>query len=284
LGKAYSLHLGLNLVDPKRYGGWDGRLAGCENDARDMAAIAKSLKYAQTKVLLTKQATSTHLIEEMGKLARTLSQGDLLLLTYSGHGGQVPDEGSEEDDDLDETWCLYDRQLIDDEIYSLLGRFAQGVRILMLSDSCHSGSVAKMRLAAGMPSVSDLARSLAPGKRSMRSRLAPSEVTRANYEANKDVYLALQSAAGGAEKRAPAAGVILISGCQDLEESFETSDGKNGQFTASVKKIWNAGKFKGGHRAFHRSVASRLPPYQNPNLFTVGKVAAAFLNQKPFTI
>ena len=37
---AFALHLGLNLVDPKAYGGWDGPLAACEFDALDMAAIA----------------------------------------------------------------------------------------------------------------------------------------------------------------------------------------------------------------------------------------------------
>ncbi len=39
-----------------------------------------------------------------GKLAR----GDLFMLTFSGHGGQVPDVSGEEADKLDETWCLYD--------------------------------------------------------------------------------------------------------------------------------------------------------------------------------
>ena len=37
-GQALALHVGLNLVDPKAYGGWDGPLAACEFDARDMAA------------------------------------------------------------------------------------------------------------------------------------------------------------------------------------------------------------------------------------------------------
>ncbi len=285
MAKAYSLHLGLNLVDPDRYGNWDGALRGCENDARDMAAIAKALKYAQTKVLLTKQATAASFIEEMRRLSQTLTQGDLLLLTYSGHGGQIPDESSDEDDRLDETWCLYDRQLIDDELYSLFGRFSQGVRIFMLSDSCHSGTVARMRVSAGLPSAADLARSSGTDKgTAMRSRLAPIKVTTDNYEAERDRYLALQAAARGAERRVPAAGVVLISGCQDMEESFEAADGANGQFTASVKKVWDEGKFRGGYRMFHRTVASRLPPYQNPNLFTVGKVGAVFLNQKPFSV
>ena len=38
---------------------------------------------------------------------------------------------------------LYDRQLIDDELYQLWSAFTAKVRIVMLSDSCHSGTVAK---------------------------------------------------------------------------------------------------------------------------------------------
>ena len=70
--------------------------------------------------------------------AKSLRAGDLFFLTFSGHGGQVPDVTGDEADKQDETWCLYDGQLIDDELYFELSRFAAGVRILVLSDSCHS--------------------------------------------------------------------------------------------------------------------------------------------------
>lgn len=36
-----SLHIGLNAVDPKHYGGWRGDLVACEFDANDMAAISR---------------------------------------------------------------------------------------------------------------------------------------------------------------------------------------------------------------------------------------------------
>ena len=40
MAKGISLNIGLNSVDPNHYGGWNGQLAGCENDANDMASIA----------------------------------------------------------------------------------------------------------------------------------------------------------------------------------------------------------------------------------------------------
>ena len=39
--KGISIHIGLNSVDPAHYEGWDGALAACEADAKDMYALAK---------------------------------------------------------------------------------------------------------------------------------------------------------------------------------------------------------------------------------------------------
>ena len=39
MANARSIHFGLNHVDPGAYNGWDGELAGCINDARDMQAM-----------------------------------------------------------------------------------------------------------------------------------------------------------------------------------------------------------------------------------------------------
>ncbi len=151
-----SIHIGLNRVDPGHYQGWDGKLKGCENDARAMEAIASKQKFA-TSLLLNEQATAEAVQAAIAGAAGQLKSGDILLLTYSGHGGQVPDPTEEEEDHLDETWVLYDRQLIDDELYALWGQFETDVRIFMLSDSCHSGSVAKAfresPLFAGQPAA-----------------------------------------------------------------------------------------------------------------------------------
>ena len=134
--KGLSIHLGLNAVDPKGYGGWDGQLRACEADARDMAKIAKDRGYAGSTLLLTGAATAAAFIKAMEDAASKLASGDILFLSYSGHGGQVPDrDGDDEVDGLDETWCLFDRQLIDDELYGLFGKFTKGVRIVLLSDS-----------------------------------------------------------------------------------------------------------------------------------------------------
>ena len=145
--RALSLHVGLNAVDPNHYAGWSGELFACEFDANDMANLARSKGMTPT-VLLTRAATRRAVLAEIRGVADELRAGDLFLLTYSGHGGQVPDANDDEDDHRDETFCLFDGQLIDDELYLALGRFAKGVRVLVLSDSCHSGTVVRARVDA----------------------------------------------------------------------------------------------------------------------------------------
>ena len=102
--------------------------------------------YAETTVLLTKEATSGRLIKEMLRLARALEAGDLLFLTYSGHGGQMPAEGERRGR---QAWTRpgvsTSGQLIDNETLQPPRPFKQGVRIVSLSDSCHSGTVLRDR-------------------------------------------------------------------------------------------------------------------------------------------
>lgn len=290
----YSLHLGLNAVNAEHYDGWDGELKGCENDANDMAAIAHSRGFASTKVLLTAHATSGAFVNEMLSLADELRPGDFLFLSYSGHGGQVPDVDHDETDDLlDETWCLYDRMLIDDELFRLFSRFAPDVRIFMLSDSCHSGSVARDIMARSdipfraLPeAIHRSSEAFVPGGAGLagfdRIRLAPPDKTLAAYMKNESLYRSLQAAASGAEEGPCAAGVILISGCQDNEFSF---DGEaNGLFTQTLKHVWNNGAFDGNYGQFHRKIREYLVGRQTPNFFRVGNVTDTFRQQNPWTI
>ncbi len=290
--QALSLHLGLNAVAASAYGGWTGPLAACEFDANDMAGIAR-LKGMKPTVLLTRKATRSATLAPIRAAAGTLQSGDLFFLTFSGHGGQVPDVTGEEADKKDETWCLYDGQLIDDELYFELSRFATGVRILVLSDSCHSGTVTRE-----VPQMADAA----PHQ---RSKLMPEAVAMRTYREHKAFYDKLQrevaAAAGDARVVDPDAAlaelavsgrlsaivkkfnprVILISGCQDNQTSMDGDH--NGAFTEQLLKVWNHGAFDGNYANFHARIRSRLPPTQSPNLFTLGAVGR-FLTQRPFTV
>ena len=290
--RGLSLHIGLNSVNPGHYGGWSGELAACEFDAKDMAALAGG-RGMKASVLLTKDGTRAKVLAALRAASKSLVKGDFFFLSFSGHGGQVPDVSGEEADKLDETWCLYDGQLIDDELYMELGKFVTGVRILVLSDSCHSGTVVR----AGPPALGIIAPEL-------RSKMMPPSVAMRTYEAHKAFYDKLQDDVAKAEggtvvdpddalagvavstrltkiaKRFKAR-AILISGCQDNQSSYDGQH--NGAFTGRLLTVWNRGNFDGNYATFHAHIKSGMPAIQTPNLFTMGPVVA-FLKQKPFSV
>ena len=275
MAKGTSLHIGLNLVDPAHYDGWSGPLAACEFDAHSMAAICSARGF-KPRILLTKQATRDAVLQELESLAQKLNGGDTLVISYSGHGGQIPDRNKDEDDGLDETWCLYDGQLIDDELYRVWAKFDAGVRIAVYSDSCHSGSVVKNLLVSRGLSEQGIAGAApaAPAYRAM-----PAEMIARTYFANRGFYDKLLAKPA---PTTPACAVILTSGCQDNQLSM---DGPfNGAFTGALLQTWADGAFKGSYNALAKAVRAKLPPSQSPNYMTIGTANAGFENGQAFSI
>ena len=271
-----SLHLGVNEVSPGAYGGWSGPLNACEADAADMLALATAAGFSGTK-LVTADVTRDNVLREFRAAAAELVAGDIFLVTYSGHGGQVPDRNNDEDDHLDETLCLYDGQLIDDELYERWAAFNTGVRILVLCDSCHSGTVTRDAIATATPATTAIA---AVTTTSYGARALPYELGGRAYRAKQELYDGLQKQAPPRESDIGAS-VLLISGCQDPQTSM---DGPfNGAFTGALLRTWNSGTFDGSYRSFHRKIQRALPLTQQPNLVTLGS-GPGFAEQRPFTI
>ncbi len=276
-----SLHIGLNSVDPSHYQGWSGPLNACEADANSMECIAKAKNFS-TKSLLTAIATRKNVIKEISYAASQLNVDDMFFLSYSGHGGQLPDWSGDESDQQDETWCLFDGQLVDDEIYGLLRQFRSGVRILVLSDSCHSGTVIKSAYYYGLNQYEDHGfTSNING--SIAYRFMPDVIARKVYEANRHMYdQILTNQDSKNSKSQIQATAILISGCQDNQYS---ADGAfNGLFTGTLLRVWNGGTFSGTYRELHSLILRRMPPDQSPNYMTVGVPNPTFEAQLPFTI
>ena len=153
---------------------------------------------------------------------RSSKSGDSFLLTYAGHGSQVPDKAGDEDDQFDETWCLYDGELIDDELRRFWTQFAEGVLIYMVSDSCHSGTM--LRAAEdnvdAFVEAESIAREL--GMPTLVPGCCASEDMMKTYERNKDQYDGLQSVLNSrpVSDDMIKATVMLLSGMQgrpDLE-------------------------------------------------------------------
>ena len=275
-----SLHIGLNRVDPDHYDGWDGALNACEFDANDMEAIARGRGFEASK-LLTEEATADAIKGAIEEAAGRLRPGDVFFGTYSGHGGQVPDRNAEEEPDRsDETWVAFDRQIVDDELYALWEKFQPGVRIIILSDSCHSGSV--LRRIDDDDVRNPVATREAAAKQSPRYRAMPRDVMIATYRAHDVLYDGIQSSVVTAPKADIGATVLLISGCQDDQLSLDGFS--NGLFTETLRSVWNDGAWSGGYSSFHETIRSQMPARQQPNYMRVGAVNEEFEQQDPFTV
>lgn len=309
MGQSLSLHIGLNGVDASQYNGWPGTLAGCVNDANAMYSIASSQGFTPTQ-LLNNAATADAILTEIGKAAHALESGDTFLLTYSGHGGRVPDPTGESPDGLDDTWVAYDRQLLGHELYNLWSQFASDVRIEVYSDSCHSGTVIR-DLVLGTSPMSGVRSAPPDGDVGMAAfktvfEAAPQALTRSGppgvlaapgngaqnvaraippllalqlYYQHEREYRARQWSRSRGDITAS---VILISGCQDNQTSMDGQT--NGLFTEKLLAVWNNGSFQGTLPQFHTAIVALMPAEQTPNYFTVGADDSTFTNSRPLTI
>ncbi len=270
--KGISLHIGLNFIDPSHYGGWNGELNACENDARDMESICSSQGF-ETTLLLREEATRKNVINQITKASTSLKSGDIFCLTFSAHGGQLPDFNSDEKDLLDETWCLYDGQLIDDELKKLWTSFEDSVKILVISDSCNSGDIIKFY-------DNDIKESLVYKTKNM-----PSEIIQRSYYKNKNFYDEIMKEISLTDVSNIKASVKLISG--STENGYSYDGPFNSVFTAHLKKIWNCGKYNLNYKQFYRDIKNSIiysGRNQNPQLKNIGKPNANFDNQIPFEI
>jgi len=298
--RGVSIHIGLNNVDPSRYNNWDGKLQNCVNDASAMQELAAARGFEST-ILLNERATALGILQAVSATSARLVSGDILLITYSGHGGQVPDTTEEEEDGQDETWVAYDRMVLDDELYQLWTQFAAGVRIVMISDSCHSGTIIRLGPARGIVDTSTwqreaieqivmLQRLLLGARENGRPTVAPlfrqipPDIAETVYQQNGPLYRTIKALARGDRRDLVRASVLLISGCQDNQVSYELKDAKHGVFTEQLLAVWNNGAFRGSYVDFLREIAARILPIQSPNLMMVPNEDPALRDQQPFTI
>ena len=274
----FALTIGLNSIDPTHYAGWEGHLTGCEYDAEDMTEVAKS-KGFDVKKLLTKDATVANVEHNLLHASQQLKPGDLFLLTYSGHGGQVPDKNNDEVDLVDETWCLYDRQFLDDELYYFLSGFKEGVRILVFIDCCHSGTVTR---SINTNNKIDILNSNVDSKGN-RYKFAPKHILAKTFKKHREIYNNIQLNTKLKDTKSKVkASTIMISSCQSNE--FSQDGDFNGLFTSNLLDVWKEGTFKGSYKRFHKSIIGQMPPDQTPMYILTGKINRDFEKQYPFTI
>lgn len=279
--KALSLHLGLNKVDQGHYGDNLVDLDFCIADATEMEALARRQGF-DTTLLTDDKASRGALQAALAEAAKVLEAGDILLMTYAGHGGQVPDFNGDElggpdQDRLDETLCLYDGQFVDDEMFRLWSDFREGVRIVAVFDSCHSGSV--VRAPAAMvqrPEVKVRQMSLSGAARVYRQN-------EAFYRSLPGIQAAGDPSVINRELDYPLSATVLqMSACQSNQVAAETLG--HGLFTQALLETFAMAPSRYGYQAFMDRVAARMPADQTPKYWALGPRNPAFEAQMVFSV
>lgn len=101
------------------------------------------------------------------------------------------------------------------------------------------------------------------------------------YEANRELYMAVQNAVGSQEQMNLDCNVVALSACQDNQT---TADGVvNGLFTGNILLTWANGAFEGSYNQIHQRLVAQSNPNMTPILTTYGgPQAQARLYERPF--
>jgi hypothetical protein len=218
-------------------------LKGCVNDAKAWSALLRKrydFPSAGVRVLLNHAATHDQVIDGLKALLAGSRTGDVLVFTNSSHGTYMADAGSEEADRYDEAMCPYDckKELItDDELRTLFADIRRGVRLTVISDSCHSGSVTR---AAEGPATPDDRRVRFLNPRNLRKP----EIKDVRHKAAPEVH-------SEAEMKE-----LLLSGCRSNQYSYDARFGRkyHGAMTwYALRVIEDA-----GYRLTYSALATRL--------------------------
>jgi len=255
-----ALCIGIN-----NYPGTHMDLQGCVNDAQDWAATLTGRGF-KVATLLDDQATKAAMVQAMSELIVKAVKGDSLIISYSGHGTYQPDEDGDEVDGLDEALCPYDLQtngaaLTDDEIKTIFAARKAGVRIVLIADSCHSGTVTR---AAKAEKDADTRPRFMPMGNWLPARLLPKN--RAGATATTMVGPSGASPLLGAYSNK--LGDLLLAGCKEGPNNF-SYDARiagrfNGAFTYYALKALKGLKDGATYVDWYKAIGKYLPSASYP--------------------
>ncbi len=135
-------------------------LRGCVNDVRNMQSVLTTyygFKSADISLLTDTAATTKAMRAGIAALVKGARRGDVLVLHYSGHGSNVPDNDGDEADHRDEIVCPTDLDwkdpMRDDWLRKTFDKLPAGVNLTVIMDCCHSGTNTRAIQPPDAPSI-----------------------------------------------------------------------------------------------------------------------------------
>ena len=291
-GKKYGLFIGVGNYAVDSLGDGPGKDA---QNWKKMMIERFGFAESNTVILVDGDATREGIIKAIRSFYPKATEGDLFVVTYSGHGTLFPDRHSPvldekekvvvdlmlpgKDGKLQRTyWPLdfYDSAIVpfdagveddmqflknlilDDEMFVLLGPFAtKGAKVVFISDSCHSGTIAKGDVGNGEYKARFFDPRLALGEKGYQDVKTPADQKKAPEQSSEGFYL-------------------TISAAQDDQVAWGGKDG--GLFTFSAMLTFeelgsravelNYASFFERIRSLVEYASAKTPSLQSPNITT----------------
>ncbi len=270
-----AIHIGCSEFEIEAYRGSppSDAVVAAELDASGMAALTSAAGF-EVSLLGSADATREGVIGSLRRARDGLHRGDLLVLTFSGHGAEHSDAlyttpaarpvGAvnryplDEKDGYDQSWCLRDGVLIDDDLHDLLAAFEAGVQLLGISDSCFSGDIFHdLDLAA----------------------ITKTDVSKDPLR--HDDRDGVRGQVPDRPRRPPIKASVLLSAAATPAGLAGTSE-SHGLFTRALLNVWADGRFLGDHDAFHAAVHAAVGTEHPPPLKRYGHDDFDFRRARPF--
>ncbi|WP_445384345.1 caspase family protein [Robiginitalea sp. IMCC44478] len=241
--------------------GWSDISSGNDVPLIKQALLLQDFKEEHIQVITDTEATRAGILSALNELKSKVKPGDIVVVHYSGHGQQIFDDNGEEIDDKDEALVPYDalvrytsnykgeNHIRDDEWGNIIAQFRNTLgkqgQLLILLDSCHSGSSTRGAKARGGEAT-----------------FAPPDWTPSKQQHNSG---------SGLFERIPlkddAAPFVLISGASADELNYEYKG------TGSLSYAFNQAMSELGSDFTYRQLFSKIAatmnvisPRQNPTL------------------
>ena len=235
-------------------------LRGCVNDVKNLQQALTTYSGFSAKDITTLtdlQATKKAMQSAIQKLVVSGKKGDILLLHYSGHGANVPDDNGDEADHRDEILCPtnldWNDPLRDDWLRKTFDKLRSGVSLTVIMDCCHSGTNT---------------RAITPPDAPIKERFLPCPLDLMATESGRALRGTLRSQLGKAPRGQKRKSDIvhadipelLITGCRDTQTSADAKIGGtfNGALTYYLVQSIKETKGKLTYRELHQRTTGKL--------------------------
>lgn len=252
------------LIGVNRYQIPGADLRGCVNDVENIKGVLTKFygfSAGDLTTLKDAEATTKKIKAGISGLLRKSKRGDVLLLHFSGHGSNVPDNDGDEADQRDEILCPADldwkNPLTDDWLRKTFDTLPDGVNLTVIFDCCHSGTAT---------------RAIAPPDAPIKNRFLPSPWDLVAVESGRalkgkvKVGIGAAKSKTGSKTRGPLDVVsakipeILITGCRSDQTSADAfiKDSYNGALTYHLVSTLAAKRGKLTYRDLHTGTLDQV--------------------------